>query len=146
MKAQVGVGRLTHAGDRVRIEMSKESPVNLGAMFLDGSVFIHGTCYIELLGLGLVDGAPCAILRIEETGGGYRMRIRPMPGMTVKSVGATRLTADVHINLETGWVERTDATVVDVTKTTLFGVPVDVSTMITDIRIRAAADAPASSL
>ena len=92
---------------------------------------------MEFRGLSAVDGNPCAVLRMQEIGGRFRMLIRPMPVLRVKTVGATRLSATLFLDLATGWIRRAEATVIDVTKTTMYGIPVETSTIISDVRIRA---------
>jgi hypothetical protein len=127
--------KLRRIGDCVKLEMPKESPVNLGAIFLSTSKFVHGETTMEFTGLSAVDKNPCAVLRILDIGGGYKIMIKPMPCLRVKSVGTTRYSANLFVDLITGLIRRVEAMVTDVTKTTMCGIPVDVSTIISDIRI-----------
>jgi len=129
--------KLKRIGDYTKLEMPKESPVNLGEIFLSTSRFIHGETTMKITGLSVVDCNPCAVLRVSDIGGGYKMMIRPMPFLRVKSIGATRYSGNLFVDLKTGWIRRSEVTVVDVTKTTMYGIPVDVSTMISDIQIKA---------
>ena len=127
--------RLRKIGDRTSIDTPPESPVNLGSMFLPTSRFVHGKASMEFAALSVVDGNPCAVLRMQEIGGRFTMFIRPMPGLRVKSIGSTRVSATLFLDLKTGWIRHAEATVTDVTKTTMYGIPVELSTIISDIRI-----------
>lgn len=126
---------LKMVGDAVAVDLPEESPIHLGRVFLPASRFLHGDARLEWLGIGSVGGSACAVLRYSETGGRYLMRIRPLPLMRVKSVGATRLAAILHVDRGTGWTARSEASVVDIARTTMYGLAVDASTLITDVII-----------
>lgn len=113
-----------------------ESPINLGAIFLKGSKFFHGIETLEFKGLSVIDDKTCAIIGFSESGGGYVMYIRPMPILKVKTVGGTRYSGDIYIDLESLWVKKVNATVIDMTKTTMYGIPVEISIPITTLTIR----------
>jgi len=128
---------LKKIGDNVVNDLTAlESPVNLGSTFLEGSKFLHGIETLEFKGLSVVDGKTCAILGFDEKGGGYVMYIKPMPILKVKTVGGTRVSGDIYIDLESLWVKKVIATVMDMTKTTMFGIPVEISIPITTLTIR----------
>ena len=113
-----------------------ESPINLGSRFLEGSKFLHGIETLEFKGLSVVDGKTCAVLGFGERGGGYVMYLKPMPILKVKTVGGTSYSGDIYIDLESLWVKKITATVMDMTKTTMFGIPVERSIPITTLTIR----------
>lgn len=96
-----------------------ESPINLGATFLDGSIFKHGVSTLEFKGLSIVDGATCALVRFDERGGGYVMRMQPMPLLREKTVGGTYYSGDLEIDLESCWVKKATVSVTDITTTTI---------------------------
>lgn len=129
--------RLKKIGDRTTIEMPPSSPVNLGSMFLSNSKYDHGETIMEFSGLSAVDEKTCAVFRMWEIGGGYMMYIRPMPTLSVKTIGSTRIVATMFLDLETGWIRKAEATITDITKTTMYGIPVETSSIITDLQIQA---------
>jgi len=114
---------------------STESPINLGSTFLEGSKFIHGTETIEFKGLSLVNDSVCAIVGLDEKGGGYIMHMKPMPLLRIKTVAGTRFWGDIYIDLDEMHVKKVNATVIDISKTSMYGMPVDITIPITTIKI-----------
>ena len=86
-------------------------------------------------GLGVIDGKKCAIIGFNERGGGYVMYIRPMPILKVKTKGGTRYSGEIYIDLESLWVKKVNATIIDMTKTTMYGIPVEIAIPITTLKI-----------
>jgi hypothetical protein len=113
-----------------------ESPVDLGKKFLNGSKFLHGIETLEFKGLGLIEGKKCAIIGFNETGGGYVMYIRPMPVLKVKTVGGTRYSGEMYIDLKSLNVKKVKVTIIDMTKTTMYGIPVEIAIPITSLTIK----------
>jgi hypothetical protein len=137
MLAEQGARGLKKIGDViVNDESSLEHPINLGSKFLEGSKFIHGIETLAFKGLSVVDGASCAILSADERGGGYVMHMKPMPVLQVKTVGATRFSGDIYIDLTSLWVKKVTASVTDITQTTMFGIPVDTTVPVTTLTIK----------
>jgi len=135
--AEQSAQSLKKIGDQsVRDLTGLESPVNLGTKFLEGSKFLHGIETLEFKGLGVIDDKECAIIGFNERGGGYVMYIRPMPILKVKTVGGTRYSGDIYIDLESLWVKKVNVSIIDMTKTTMYGIPVEISIPITTLTIR----------
>jgi len=127
---------LMKIGDKVVNDLSNlEHPINLGSKFLEGSKFIHGVETLEFKGLGIVNGISCAIFGVDERGGGYVMHMKPMPVLQVKTVGATRFSGDIYLDMDSLWVKKVIASVTDITQTTMFGIPVDTTVPITSLII-----------
>ncbi len=114
---------------------STESPINLGSTFLEGSKFIHGTETINFKGLSIVDDKVCAIVGLDERGGGYIMHMKPMPLLKIKTTAGTRFWGDIYIDLDSMHVKKVNATVIDISKTSMYGMPVDITIPITTIKI-----------
>ena len=98
--------------------------------------FLHGIETLDFKGLSVINSKTCVILGFDERGGGYVMYMKPMPILKVKTVGGTRFSGDIYIDLESLWVKKITATVIDMTKTTMFGIPVEISIPITSLTIR----------
>lgn len=136
MIAEKYTNDLKRIGDSVvNDESAVESPVNLGSIFLDGSKFKHGIETLGFKGLGIVDDSTCAIIGYDERGGGFKMNIRPMPILKVKTTSSTRYLGDLYIDLDSLHVKKVDATIIDITKTTMYGMPVDITVPVTTLTI-----------
>jgi hypothetical protein len=99
-----GVQDLKHIGDKIiHAAAFTEPPVNLGSNIAKGSTFKNGEVTLELKGLSLVDGAPCAIVAFDSGQSSFQMIVNPMPNMEVRSVGASHYKGDIHIDLATCW-------------------------------------------
>jgi hypothetical protein len=99
-----GIQDLKKIGDKiVHAAAFTEPPVNLGSNIAKGSTFKNGEVTLELKGLSIVDGAPCAIVAFDSGQSSFQMVINPMPNMEVRSVGASHYKGDIHIDLATRW-------------------------------------------
>jgi hypothetical protein len=137
MLAEQGAIGLKNIGDKIVNDKSTlEHPINLGSKFLEGSKFIHGIETLEYKGLGIIDGVLCTILSVDERGGEYVMHMKPMHILQVKKVGATRFSGDIYINMTTLWVKKVIATIMNITQTTMFGIPVDTTVPVTTLTIK----------
>jgi hypothetical protein len=58
---------------------------------------------LELKGLSIVDGAPCAIVAFDSGQSSFQMTMNPMPNMEVHTVGASHYKGDIHIDLASRW-------------------------------------------
>ena len=95
---------LKFIGDRiVHMAAFSKAPVNLGTAVKAGSFFHNGEVTLELKGLSIVDGAPCAIVAFDSGQSSFQMLMNPMPNMEVRSVGASHYKGDLHIDLATRW-------------------------------------------
>jgi len=127
---------LKKVGDEVVNDLSEvESPVNLGKLFCEGSKFLHGIETIQFKGIGIIDDTVCAILSLKERGGGFNMKMKPMPVLRVKTKGGTYYNGDIYVDLESLHVKKVHAIVVDITKTTMYGMPVQVAVPVTTITV-----------
>jgi len=128
---------LKKVGDKVVNDLSTvESPVNLGKIFSKGSKFIHGIETIQFKGIGIVDNTMCAIISSNEREGGFNMKMKPMPVLRVKTKGGTYFGGDIYIDLDSLHIKRVQAMVMDITKTTMYGIPVQVAVPVTTITIK----------
>lgn len=132
------VGDFKRIGDKNESELSSsELPISLGSVILDGSKYKTGLTELEFKGLSNVDNKSCAIVGYQEIRGSWVTYIQAMPLMKVKTVGGTQIRADIYIDLASLWVQKATYIVTDITKTTLFGIPVDISTIVTTHTIHA---------
>ena len=83
-----------------------EPPVNLGSNIEKGSTFKNGEVTLELKGLGLVDGAACALVGFDSGQSSFQMVVKPMPNMEVRAVGASHYKGDLYLDLATRWVRK----------------------------------------
>jgi len=136
MTPEVYAKDLKKIGNELKNDYSAtESPINLGSIFLEGSKFIHGTETINFKGLSIVDDKVCAIIGLDERGGGYIMHMRPMTLLRIKTVAGTRFWGDIYIDLDLMHVKKVNATVIDISKTSMYRMPVDITIPITTIKI-----------
>ena len=136
------IGDLKRIGDKNESEpSSSELPISLGSVILDGSKYKTGKTALEFKGLSNVNDKSCAIVGYKEIGGSWVTFIQAMPLMKVKTVGGTQIRADIYIDLASLWVQKATYIVTDITKTTLFGIPVDISTIVTTHTINAVPEA-----
>ena len=136
-----GIQDLKRIGDKIVSNKSYELPIDLGENILKGSTYKTGETTLEFKGLGTVDDIACAIVSYEEIGGSWTAYIKAMPLMTVKTGGGTQIRADIYIDLASFWVKKATYIVTDITKTTLFGIPVEIATIVTTHTIKAVPEA-----
>ena len=99
-----GIQDLKRIGDKiVHAAAFTEPPVNLGSGIKEGSTFKNGEVTLELKGLSIVDGAPCAIAAFDSGQSSFQMLLNPMPNMEVRAVGASHYKGDIHIDLASRW-------------------------------------------
>ena len=60
-----------------------------------------------------------------------------MPIMNLKTVGVSNYQADIYLDLESKWVRKLDMVLFEITRTTMWGIPVDNSIPVTKLSIRA---------
>jgi hypothetical protein len=114
-----GIHDLKRIGDRVVLESSGiETPIP-GGMGEEGSTFKHGDETLEFKGLSVIDDAPCAIVGFDSGEGSFTMIMKPMPNIEVKTVGRSRYSGDIYLDLESKWVKKVTKVLVDITKTTM---------------------------
>ncbi len=107
-----------------------EPPVNLGSNIAKGSTFKNGEVTLELKGLGLVDGAACALLGFDSGQSSFQMVVKPMPNMEVRAVGASHYKGDLYVDLATRWVRKVTMDELVVAETTVPALPNKISAVI----------------
>jgi hypothetical protein len=88
---------------------STTGPVDLGSNVAEGSYYKNGEVTLEFKGIGVVNGAACALLGVDSGRGSFAMALRPAPNVEIKTTGGSRYKADIYVNLATHWVSRVDA-------------------------------------
>ncbi len=132
---------LKKVGDKSFSEISPELPIDLGTNILKGSIYKTGKTTLEFKGLGTVDDAACAIVGYEEIGGSWTAYIQAAPLMKVKTIGGTQIRAEIYVDLASFWMKKATYIVTDITKTTLYGIPVEISVPVTTHTIKSVPEA-----
>jgi hypothetical protein len=115
-----GVQDLNRIGQRIVHAASHSKPaVNLGDTVAPGSYFENGEVTLELKGLGLVQGRPCAILGYDSGQSSFLMIVKPVPEVEVRTVGSSHYWGDIYKDLESHWVRKATLTEMVVSETTL---------------------------
>lgn len=83
-----------------------EPPVNLGSSIAEGSTFKNGEVTLEFKGLSRVAGAACAMVGFDSGQSSFKMTVKPMPDMEVRTVGSSHYKGDIYIDLSTNWVRK----------------------------------------
>ena len=60
-----------------------------------------------------------------------------MPIMNLKTTGVSNYQADIYLDLETKWVRKLDMVLFEITRTTMWGIPVENSIPVTKLTIQA---------
>jgi len=119
-----GIQNLKSIGQKiVHAAAFTEPPVNLGSNIAKGSTFKNGEVTLELKGLGLVDGAACALLGFDSGQSSFQMVVKPMPNMEVRAVGASHYKGDLYIDLATRWPRKVTMDELVVAETTVPALP-----------------------
>jgi hypothetical protein len=102
-----GVEQLRTIGDRiVHPGAFTEAPVSLDGVVRPGSTFRNGELALELKGISLVDGRPCALVNYDSGESTLRMAFIQDGGDDVHTEGGSEYTGDLYIDLESGWVRK----------------------------------------
>ncbi len=102
-----GIQDLKNIGQRiVHAAANTEAPVNLGSSIAKGSTFKNGEVTMELKGLSRVAGAACAMVGFDSGESSFKMFVKPMPDMEIKTVGSSHYKGDIYIDLSTNWVKK----------------------------------------
>ena len=102
-----GIQDLKAIGQIVRQASAfSEPPVNLGSGIKEGSVFRNGDVRLTFKGIGLVDGAPCAIVGYDSGESTLKM-IMPQPdGTEMITEGGSQYIGDLYVDLAARWVRK----------------------------------------
>jgi hypothetical protein len=126
-----GIQDLKRLGQKiVHAAAFTEAPVNLGSNIEKGSTFKNGEVTLELKGLGLVDGATCALVGFDSGQSSFQMVVKPMPNMEVRTVGASHYKGDLYIDLATRWVRKATMDELVVAETTVPALPNKINAVI----------------
>ena len=133
-----GIQDLKRIGDRiVHAAAFSEAPVNLGSHVAEGSTFKNGEITLELKGLSAVAGATCAMVGYDSGDSSFKMMVKPMPNMEVKTTGSSHYKGDIYIDLASQWVRKATMYELAVTETKLPMPPNKINAVIErDILIR----------
>src|SRR5512135_95620 len=117
-----GIQDLKMIGQSVRHASAfSEPPVNLGSGIKEGSVFRNGDVRLTFKGIGLVDGAACAIVGYDSGESTLKM-IMPQPdGKEMVTEGGSRYVGELFVDLGTRWVRKVTLDEHVVTETRLPG-------------------------
>ena len=120
MKDAAGIQDLKAVGQAIRHAAAfTEPPVNLGEGIKAGSVFRNGDVRLVFKGIGLVDGAACAIIGYDSGESTLKM-IMPMGAdKDIVTEGGSEYVGDIYIDLSTRWVRRATLDEFVVTETRL---------------------------
>jgi hypothetical protein len=102
-----GVQDLKAIGQTIRHASAFSEPaVNLGSGIKEGSVFRNGDVRLTFKGIGLVDGAACAIVGYDSGESTLKM-IMPQPGgREIVTEGGSQYVGDIYIDLGARWVRK----------------------------------------
>jgi hypothetical protein len=133
-----GIQDLKSVGQKiVHSAAFSEGAVNLGSSIAKGSTFKNGEVTLEFKGLSRVAGAACAMVAFDSGESSFKMTIKPMPDMEVRTVGSSHYKGDIYIDLATNWVKKVIMDEFVVAETTLPVPPDKVNSVIErDIVIR----------
>jgi hypothetical protein len=119
-----GVQDLEAIGQTIRHASAFSEPaVNLGSGIKEGSVFRNGDVRLTFKGIGLVDGAACAVVGFDSGESTLKM-IMPQPdGREIVTEGGSQYVGDIYIDLAARWVRKVTLDEHVVTETRLPGRP-----------------------
>jgi hypothetical protein len=102
-----GIEQLKSIGDRiVHPGAFTEAPVSLDGVVRRGSTFRNGELALELKGISLVDGCPCALVNYDSGESALRMAFIQGDGDDLVTEGGSEYTGDLYIDLNSGWVRK----------------------------------------
>lgn len=102
-----GIQDLKASGQTIRHAAAfSEPPVNLGSAVKKGSVFRNGDVRLTFKGIGLVDGAACAIVGYDSGESTLRMIMPFEGGRETVTEGGSQYTGEIYVDLATRWVRK----------------------------------------
>ena len=115
-----GIQNLKKIGQKiVHAAAFSEPPVNLGGNIAAGSSFKNGEITLELKGVSIVNGRSCALLEYDSGESSFKMVMKPMPDMEVRTIGSSHYFGDIFKDLATQWVQKVTMTELVVSETIL---------------------------
>jgi hypothetical protein len=120
--AKGGIQDLSRIGQRIVHSAAFSQPsTSLGSQVNEGSYFRNGEVTLELKGLGVVDGSPCAIVGYDSGASSFVMLVTAAPTLEVRTAGSSHYWGDIYKDLDTNWVRRAFLTELVVSETTVPG-------------------------
>ena len=117
-----GIEDLKAIGQTIRHgDAFSEPPVDLGEGIKKGSVFKNGDIKLVFKGVGLVDGAPCAVIGYDSGESTLKMIMAMGEGQETVTTGGSQYMGDLFIDLETRWMRKATLDEFVVTETSLPG-------------------------
>jgi hypothetical protein len=96
-----------------------EAPVKMGTEFKPGSTFRNGEVTLELKGISIVDGAPCALVGYDSGESILKMIMPLAKDQESITEGGSEYKGDIYIDLATRWVRKIKLDEFVVTQTTV---------------------------
>jgi len=107
MKFGKGIQDLKEIGQRVVHPASFiEASVKFGSEIKAGSIFQNGEVSLELKGVGLVDGAVCALISYDAGESKLKMLMPDSMGNDTVTEGGDQYKGDINVDLATLWVRK----------------------------------------
>jgi hypothetical protein len=117
-----GIQDLTAIGRTVRHASAfSEPPVDLGSGIKEGSVFRNGEVRLTFKGIGLVEGAACAIVGYDSGESTLTMIMLQPDGKEITTEGGSQYVGDIYVDLGARWVRKVTMDEHVVTETRLPG-------------------------
>lgn len=102
-----GIEQLKWIGDRVvHPGAFTDAPVSLDGVVRRGSTFRNGELALELKGVSLVDGLPCALVNYDSGESLLHMAFIQSGAGDIAMEGGSRYAGDIYVDLESGWVRK----------------------------------------
>lgn len=115
-----GIQNLKRIGQKiVHAAAFSEPPVNLGKNIAEGATFKNGEITLEFKGVSSVNGKLCALLAYDSGESSFKMRMKPMPDLEVRTSGSSHYFGDIYKDLSTQWVQKVTMTELVVSETVL---------------------------
>jgi hypothetical protein len=107
MKFGKGIQELKSIGDRVvHASAFTEASVSLCSFLNPGSVFRNGEVTLELKGISIVDGVPCALIGYDSGESTLKMNLAMSKDLEVVTEGGSEYKGDIYLDVATGWVRK----------------------------------------
>lgn len=117
-KGGKGIQDLHRIGDKiVHAAANIEAPVNLGSTVEKGSTFKNGEITLEVKGTSQINDARCAIVAYDSGDSSFHMIMKPVPQISIDTVGASHYWGDLYVDLNTQWLRKATLSEIVVSET-----------------------------
>jgi hypothetical protein len=124
MKFGKGIQDLKEIGQRIVHPASlMEAPVKFGVEIKPGSVFQNGEVSLELKGVSVVDGTPCALVAYDAGESNVKMVLPVSSNQESVTEGGSQYKGDMYVDLATRWVRKATLDEYQVAETSTQGSP-----------------------